>query len=362
MYPAMTTPPRLTPCKRLFAAAFTGLFAALMLLGGPACEREAGPVPSSTPSAAQSLRVVATVGMVGDVTASIGGERVNVTTLMGEGIDPHMYKASPADVRLMTDADLLLYSGLHLEGRMEELIESLGKRAGSRRYGDQSYVVRVTESVPKESLRFPSEFEGHPDPHIWFDVRLWSVVAQRIGAALSIADPANAETYKANTAAYVNELARLDLFARESVSTIPQSSRIMVTAHDAFGYFGAAYGLEVLAIQGISTDSEASLKDINSLVDTLVARKVPAVFIESSVPRKTIDALIEGCAARGHRVVIGGELFSDAFGAPGTFEGTYIGMLVHNVTTITKALGGEVREWKPLTNATAQPEKAEGTP
>lgn len=285
-----------------------------------------------------SLRVVATTGMIADAAREISGPRADVRGLMGEGVDPHLYKASPGDVRAMADADLILYHGLHLEGRMADVIV---KMAGRRS------VVRVTDGIDEAKLREPEEFEGHFDPHVWFDVALWSAVVGRVESALSEKDPSGKSEYASRGAEYRALLEELDTYAKSTLATIPQGRRTLVTAHDAFGYFGAAYGLEVLAIQGISTDSEASLQGINTLVNTLVSRRVPAVFIESSVPRKTVDALIEGCKGRGHAVTVGGELFSDALGRDGTLEGTYVGMVLHNVDTITKALGGIVPTQKP---------------
>ncbi len=316
-----------------FLRAFPVLLVWLGLVAG--CDKPAAPTtaPRITP-----LKVVATIGMAGDMATNIGGNRVVVTNIMGEGIDPHLYKASPGDVRMLSDADLVLFSGLHLEGRMADLLVKMSSR---------QTVVQVTESIDVKLLREPPEFAGHFDPHVWFDVSMWSTAAERITEALIQKDPAHKATYEANSKQYRAALAELHAYAKKTIATIPEKNRIMVTAHDAFGYFGRAYGLEVMAIQGISTDSEASLQDINALVDTLVTRKVPAVFIESSVPRKTIDALVEGCKSRGHTVVIGGELFSDAMGKAGTVEGTYIGMVTHNVNTVTKALGGTVPEVAP---------------
>lgn len=298
----------------------------------------------STGDASAAIRAVATTGMIADVVREVGGQRVEVKGLMGEGVDPHLYKASPGDVRAMSDADIIFYNGLHLEGRMADVIVKMaGTGTGSRR----RTVVRVTDAIDEGRLREPEEFEGHYDPHVWFDVSLWSPVAGRVAGALSEADPEGKPGYEARAAAYTSLLNELHAYASATLASIPESRRVLVTAHDAFGYFGAAYGIEVLAIQGISTDSEASLKGINALVDTLVSRRIPAVFIESSVPRKTVDALIEGCKARGHTVTIGGELFSDAAGPAGTLEGTYVGMVLHNVDTITRALGGVVPEIKP---------------
>ena len=284
------------------------------------------------------VRVVATTAMIGDVAREVGGDRVRVTDLMGEGVDPHLYKASPGDVRSLAGADLILYNGLHLEGRLGDVIERMTSRTS---------VVRVTEAIPDDRLILIGDASGQFDPHAWFDASLWALVAGRVRDALVAEDPAGRDVVTANAAAYAALLDDLHAYARATLATIPAPNRVMVTAHDAFGYFGEAYGLEVLGIQGISTDSEASLRDINALVDTLVSRRVPAVFIESSVPRKTVDALIEGCKGRGHHVIVGGELFGDAMGPAGTLGGTYVGMMVHNIDLVTRALGGVVPAGKP---------------
>jgi manganese/zinc/iron transport system substrate-binding protein len=251
---------------------------------------------------------------------------------MGEGVDPHLYKASPADARLLAEADLILYNGLHLEGRMADVLVRLARSRPT---------VQVTESIPEDQLREPPEFQGQYDPHVWFDVSLWMKVVERTRDALTELDPLGREAFQANAASHLQELEALHAWCRGELARVPRERRILVTAHDAFGYFGRAYGLEVLGIQGISTDSEPSIQDINRLVDLLVERRVPAVFVESSVPRKTIEALVEGARARGHAVAIGGELFSDAMGRAGTPEGTYVGMVRHNVNTIVRALLGE---------------------
>lgn len=309
----------------LLAAGALGGMLTGMLAG---CERSpAG--PGGQPGG--QTEVLATTGMIGDAARVVGANRARVTWLMGEGVDPHLYKASPGDLRRMNSADLVLYNGLHLEGRLADALEQLATKRK---------VVAVGTAVPADRLRHPAEFEGHPDPHIWFDVALWMLVVERARDAMVDADPAGADQYRANAAAYLEELRALDAWTREQIASIPEPARVLVTAHDAFGYFGRAYGLEVLAIQGISTDSEASIRDINAIVDTLVARRIPAVFVESSVPRKTIDALVEGCRGRRHEIVIGGELFSDAMGRDGTPEGTYVGMVRHNVGVIVAALAG----------------------
>lgn len=278
-------------------------------------------------AAAPKLRAVATVGMLTDAVRIIGGDRVEVTGLMGEGVDPHLYKASPGDLRLLSTADIVFAVGLHLEGRMVDALEKLSK---SRR------IVLVGQQLDHTLLR-SDEGDSH-DPHIWFDVALWSKALDAVEKGLIDAEASGAETYKANAKKYREDLAALHEWVKTEIATIPKPQRVLVTAHDAFGYFSRAYDIEVLAIQGVSTDSEASLRDINALVDTLVKRKIPAVFVESSVPRKAIDALREGAAARNHTVTVGGELFSDAMGKSGTDEGTYIGMVKHNVHAIVHAL------------------------
>jgi len=267
--------------------------------------------------------------MIGDAARAVGGDRVTVTTLMGEGVDPHLYKPSPGDMRTLAGADLILYNGLHLEGRLGDALARLEKR---------TRVVPLAEAIDRSRLLAPAEFEGHPDPNVWFDPLLWTAVIERLRDVLIELDAAGAESHRARAAAQVEELKALDTWIRAELAAIPRQRRVLVTAHDAFAYFGRAYDLEVLAVQGISTDSEASLRDINALVDTLSSRGIPAVFWESSVPRKTVEALVEGCASRGHRVAIGGELFSDAVGKSGTPEATLAGMLKHNTRTIVAAL------------------------
>jgi manganese/zinc/iron transport system substrate-binding protein len=330
----------LTGVLVLLAAVLTGALGGCSRGSEPGTAQAGGSVSGGGTRAAGNtpMRVVATIAMIGDVAREVGGERASVTNLMGEGVDPHLYKASPGDVRLMSEADLILYNGLHLEGRLADVIVRMAGR---------TMVVQATDGIPEEKLRQPKEFEGHFDPHAWFDASLWQYVNVRVRDAMIAKDPAGKESFTANAAAYAKVLEALHEYAKSTLATISAEKRVMVTAHDAFGYFGAAYGLEVLGIQGISTDSEASLQDINALVDTLVSRRVPAVFIESSVPRKTIDALIEGCKGREHSVVVGGELFSDAMGKAGTPEGTYVGMMLHNVDVVTKALGGTVPTEKP---------------
>ncbi|HUE72252.1 MAG TPA: zinc ABC transporter substrate-binding protein [Pirellulaceae bacterium] len=273
------------------------------------------------------IRIVCTTGMVADLARNVGGEHVKVTALMKAGVDPHLYQASPGDVGLLTGADMVFYSGLHLEGRMTDLLENLA---------DRKPAVAVTTAIPEDKILHDEN--GAHDPHLWFDVSLWSQAADAVRDALVAFDPPNADDYRTNCEAYQERLAKLHEETSAAIATIPKEQRVMITAHDAFQYFGRAYQIEVRGIQGISTDSEAGVKQINDLVSFLVERKIKAVFVETSVSDQNVRSLLEGCAARGHTVVIGGELFSDAMGAEGTAEGTYEGMIRHNVDTIVKAL------------------------
>ncbi|MCH9030972.1 MAG: zinc ABC transporter substrate-binding protein [candidate division Zixibacteria bacterium] len=275
------------------------------------------------------IQVVATTGMIGDAAKVIAGHKALVNTLMGPGVDPHLYKATQGDVELLSNADLILYNGLHLEGKMTEALASMSMTIST---------VPVSSDIPHDQLRAPPEFKGHFDPHVWFDVKLWSQAVTRITQALVEADSASAGFFMARGQAYLDTLATLDSWIKDRIKEIPEKDRVMITAHDAFGYFGRAYGMEVRGLQGISTVAEYGLNDITSLVDLLVERKIKAVFVESSVPRRSIEAVVEGCRARGHEIKIGGELFSDALGTAGTPEGTYIGMVRHNVNIIVNAL------------------------
>ena len=273
------------------------------------------------------IQVVATTGMVADLVKQIGGEHVAVAQLMGEGIDPHLYKASPGDVTRLNRADMVFYSGLHLEGKMGDVLAPMARKKPA---------VAVAEAIDKgRLLEVAAELY---DPHVWFDVALWSETTKAVEGALAGFDPSRAEDYRRRAAAYRTELAELDDECRRRIAEIPADRRVLVTAHDAFHYFGRAYGVEVKAIQGISTQAEAGIKKINELVDFIAARGIKAVFVETSVNERNIEALVEGCAAQGHEVKIGGQLFSDAMGQPGTPEGTYAGMVRHNVEAIVKAL------------------------
>ena len=279
------------------------------------------------------LTVITTTGMIADAARQVGGDLVDVTALMGAGVDPHAYRQTRSDIAAMTQADLVLWHGLYLEAQMEEFFADLARTRT---------VVAVAEALPKDSLRGHDDYADKFDPHVWMDPDLWTLVVREVERALTEARPDAAATFAANADAHVAEIARLAEYSSASLQQVPQAARVLLTAHDAFGYFGQAYGFEVLGIQGISTESEAGLNRIAELVDLLVARDVKAVFVESSVSDRNIRALIEGAAAKGHEVTIGGELFSDAMGPDGTYEATWIGMIDHNVTTIAGALGAEV--------------------
>lgn len=290
---------------------------------------------SATPGLAAEgkLTVVATTGMIADAARQIGGAEVEVTALMGAGVDPHAYRQTRTDIAAMTRADLVLWHGLYLEAQMEDFFHSLARKR---------VVVPVAEAMPKDLLRGHDDYADKFDPHVWMSPEMWKHVVREVARALTEARPAAADLFTANLERHLGELDRLSDYGRKVVAGVPDDNRVLVTAHDAFGYFGRDYGFDVLGIQGISTQSEAGLNRIGELVDVLVDRQVKAVFVETSVADRSMRALIEGAAAKDHEVVIGGELFSDAMGAEGTYEATYLGMLDHNFSTIAGALGADV--------------------
>jgi manganese/zinc/iron transport system substrate-binding protein len=273
--------------------------------------------------------VVATTGMIAEMAARIGGDEVRVEALMPTGVDPHLFKPSQGDVRRLDRAALILYNGLHLEGKMTEILARMA------RYRP---VVAVAEQVSREDLLEVDGFEGHYDPHLWFDVRLWSQVLVPITDALARLLPDHADTFRARADALRVDLLELDAWAETTLESLPPERRVLITAHDAFGYFGRRYEFDVLGLQGISTVTEAGLQDVERLVQRIVRDRIPAIFIEASIPPRSIQAVQAACQARGHRVAIGGELFSDSMGPPGTEEGTYAGMVRHNVRTLLEAL------------------------
>ena len=281
-------------------------------------------------AADKKIDVTVTTTMVADLVREIGGDRVAVEALMGPGVDPHLYKAAASDVSKLQKAQVIFYSGLMLEGKMQEVFTNLSR--GNRR------VVAVTEALPKDRLLAPAEFEGHPDPHVWFDVALWKGCIDPIVKALSELDPAGKDHYAQRADAAGRRLDELHAWALAKAAELPPERRILVTSHDAYNYFGRAYGFQVVGLQGISTVSEAGLADVAKLTDFIKEKGIKAVFVESSVPHNTIERI-----SRDSGVKIGGELFSDAMGAAGQMEngydlGTYEGMIKHNLTTIVDAL------------------------
>jgi len=287
---------------------------------------------SATGASAKPIDVVATTSMIADAARQVAGDRAKVTALMGPGVDPHSYRQTRSDIAAMARADLVLWHGLYLEAQLEEFFLDLEKRRN---------VIAVGEAIDKSKLLSHAQYKGRYDPHVWMDPQLWETVVLAVRDALIKTDPEGEATYRANADKHIADIEKLITYMQSVTKTVPEKSRVLLTAHDAFSYFGRGYDFEVLGIQGISTESEAGLRRVEELVDTIVDRKIAAVFVESSVPERNVRALIEGAAARGQKVEIGGTLFSDAMGEPGTYEGTYIGMIDHNATLITRALGGD---------------------
>lgn len=313
-----------------------GVLALLVAACGLAgcAESSEEPGPSHAAAVGPGYRVVGTVGMVTDLVAQVAGDRAEVVGLMGPGIDPHLYKPTRSDIATLMSADVVFYNGLLLEGKMADALIRAAT-AGKK-------VYPVTELLGESFLLEPDDFEGLYDPHVWMDPSAWAKAVEVVRDKLTEYEPAGAATYEANAAAAIERIHAVDAYAEKVLTSVPESSRVLVTAHDAFNYFGRRFGYDVVGIQGMSTESEAGVRDIERLVDLLVERDVRAVFVESTVSQRNINALIEGAAARGHTVVIGGELFSDAMGADGTYEGTYLGMIDHNASTVARALGGKV--------------------
>ncbi len=274
-----------------------------------------------------TIHAVCTTGMVADLVRNVGGDRVHVDQLMGQDVDPHLFKAALEDIGRLQKADLIFYSGLHLEGKMAEILEKLSKKRPS---------FAVADFI--DPKRFLTDENQVADPHLWFDVSLWAKGVTGIGKALAEFNAKNAADYQKRAKSYRTELDQLHLEVKSKIASIPPTRRVLVTSHDAFRYFSRAYDIEVKSIQGISTEAEASVQRINELVEFISRRGVKAVFVESSVNERNMDAVLEGCKARGHAVSKGGTLFSDAMGKTGAAEGTYPGMVRHNVDTIVRAL------------------------
>lgn len=306
------------------------LGAALGLIVFSACTSEEKAVTGDT------YRVAATVGMIADIVREVAGDHAKVSGIIGEGVDPHLYKPTSTDVKQLQAADVIFYNGLKLEGKMGDVLERISSSGKP--------VTAVTEEILSDPSYLIEGGENRHDPHVWMDVQGWIRAVSVVERTLSEFDPDHAAEYEANAKAYRSTLENLDAYAKETIESIPAEQRVLVTAHDAFNYMARAYGLEVRGIQGMSTESEAGVRDIEDLVNFLSEKKIPAVFVESSVSDKNVRALVEGSSAKGHTVKIGGELFSDAMGPSGTYEGTYVGMIDHNVTTIARALGGNSPE------------------
>lgn len=279
------------------------------------------------------LNIVTTTGMIADITKNVGGEYVEVTALMGPGVDPHLYKASEGDMRRLQDADLIFYNGLHLEAQMGEVLEKMND------FGIKT--VPVTDKIDRSLLQAPPQFAGNYDPHVWFDVTMWMKAVEQVQETLIETDPSHKSEYEANASAYLAQLDELHQYVLAQAQTVPADKRIIITAHDAFNYFGQAYGFEVRGLQGISTEAQAGTADVQDLVSYIVEKQIPAIFVESSVPQRNVEAVQAAVQAQGFDVQIGGSLFSDAMGSEGTPEGTYIGMVRHNIDTIVSALKGE---------------------
>ncbi len=281
---------------------------------------------------AAALQITTTTGMIGDIVRNVAGDRADVHVIISGGADPHLYKPTRSDLVKLHTADVIFYNGLYLEGRLNDILERLGRRGRT--------VVAIATALT-ESGTYAAIHDGNEhDPHIWMDVNGWRAAVDIVRDTMITMDPDGANRYQANAAAYREQLAALDAYARQTLGSIPEHRRILITAHDAFNYLGRAYGLTVRGIQGMSTESEAGVRDIEELIVYIITQNVPAVFVETSVADKNVRALIEGTRARGHALALGGSLFSDAMGLDATYEGTYIGMIDHNVTTITRALGG----------------------
>ncbi|WP_298753823.1 zinc ABC transporter substrate-binding protein [uncultured Psychroserpens sp.] len=284
---------------------------------------------NDTPSNGK-LNVVTTTTMITDLVENIGGDHVNVKGLMGSGVDPHLYKASEGDVTKLVDATIIFYNGLHLEGKLVEVFEKMGSSTKTP--------IALGEVLDKNTLIGSDYFASNYDPHVWFDIDYFKQFAAKVTQVLSEKDPKNAENYKTNEAAYGAKLEALHAKVKGIIETLPKEKRILVTAHDAFNYFGKAFDFEVVGLQGLSTATEAGVQDVQNLSAFIIEKDIKAIFVESSVPKRTIEALQAAVKSKGHEVTIGGTLYSDALGDAGTIEGTYIGMFEYNVNTIVNAL------------------------
>ncbi|HAI17617.1 MAG TPA: manganese transporter [Xanthomarina gelatinilytica] len=274
--------------------------------------------------------IVTTTTMITDLVKNIGGKKINVQGLMGSGVDPHLFKASEGDVSKLANADIIFYGGLHLEGKLVEVFEKMSRQ--------NIKTIAVSDALDKTTLIASELFPGNYDPHIWFNIDYWIQITQYVADQLSKTDPENKLFYETNAKNYIKKLEVLKKEITATIQTLPKEKRILVTAHDAFSYFGKAYDFEVVGLQGLSTATEAGVQDVQKLATFIIDKKVKAIFVESSVPKRTIEALQAAVTSKGHDVSIGGTLYSDALGNSGSMEGTCIGMFQYNVNTIVNAL------------------------
>lgn len=276
------------------------------------------------------LNIVTTTTMITDLVNNIGGDLVNTQGLMGSGVDPHLFKASEGDVSKLVNADIIFYNGLHLEGKLVEVFEKMGSKTKN--------TIELGAALDKSQLIGSEYFASNYDPHVWFNIAFFKQFAKNVTKVLSEKDPKNATSFLENEKLFLQKLEALEQKVLATIETLPKEKRILVTAHDAFNYFGKNYGFNVVGLQGLSTATEAGVQDVQKLATFIIENKVKAIFVESSVPKRTIEALQAAVKSKGHDVVIGGTLFSDALGNAGTVEGTYVGMFEYNVNTIVNAL------------------------
>ena len=319
--------------RQFLKTSFYLLVLMLMVAGG--CQKDDTEDPANANSTTEKkLHVVATIGMITDILKNIGRDRIDVTGIVGEGVDPHLYKPTAGDAERLKDADIIFYNGLHLEAKI--IGDVLDKMA------DKTKTVAVTAGTLRSQLRTSSEFQGGYDPHVWHDVSLWMKAVERIRDTLAQADPNNAEYYHSNAKNYLAALKTLHDDLQNLAAQIPAQRRILVTTHDAFGYLGRAYGFEVRGLQGLNTETEAGVADVRELAAFIIEHRIPAIFVETSTPSQGIKAVQAAVRAKGFEVEIGGGLFADAMGTPGTPEGTYIGLMRYNIDTIVNALRTEL--------------------
>ena len=307
----------------------------LLLMVASGCQKDNTEDPANAnPATEKKLHVVATIGMITDILKNIGRDRINVTGIVGEGVDPHLYKPTAGDVDRLKDADIIFYNGLNLETKIIGVAHDT--------MADKTKAVAVTAGILRPQLRTSSEFQGGYDPHVWHDVSLWMKAVERIRDTLAQADPNNAKYYRSNAKNYLTVLKTLHDDLQNLAAQIPAQRRVLVTTHDAFGYLGRAYGFEVRGLQGLNTETEVGVADVRELAAFIIEHRIPAMFVETSTPSQGIEAVQAAVRAKGFEVEIGGGLFADAMGTPGTPEGTYIGLMRHNIDTIVNALRVEL--------------------